>query len=435
LEAGNLQENFDMWRFVSTITLLTIVLAFQNFTLQAQVVMPYTIQGFLKDGNAPANGNYDISYNLYETETGGAIVGGNNHLNVSVVDGVFTFTEPAHAAIHTPGRTLWIQFGFKPAFSQQPYTILEPRQRLGAVPFAISSLISADSLKLGGTDASQYVLTGDPRLTNARPPTAGSTSYIQNSTTAQASSNFNISGNGTVGGTLNAGTVSAVSITSSGTVSAAAVNSTNGYQIGGVTAFSMSNGNTAAGNQAGLFNSGTGNSFFGQTAGRQSSIGNNNAFFGAGAGYLNDAGNENSFFGYLSGNNSQGSRNAFFGWRAGLGNGAGNSNTLLGYNSQAIGALNNASAIGAHSQVNVSNSMVLGSINGVNGATADTNVGIGTTTPLNKLHVNGTVRVTNGAVYITNPNTVIITSPNGACWGITVGNTGTLATFPVNPCP
>lgn len=424
-----------MRRLFSAISFLSVVIVFHNFDVQGQVIMPYTIQGSLKDGNVPANGNYDISYTLYETETGGTIVGGNNHLNVPVVNGVFTFTEPAYAAFHTPGRTLWIEFGFKPAFSQQPYTILAPRQRLGAVPFSISSLISADSLKLGGTDASQFVLTADPRLTNARPPTAGSSSYIQNSTTAQASSNFNISGNGTVGGTLNAGTVSAFSINSPGTVSAAAVNVTNGYQIGGVTAFRMSNCNTFTGNQAGLFSGGTCNSFYGQNAGRQSSTGISNSFFGAGAGYLNDTGNENSFFGVQAGNNSQGSRNSFFGVNAGLGNLAGNANTLVGHSSRTIGTLTNSTAIGANSEVGQSNSMVLGSINGVNGATADTNVGIGTTTPLNKLHVNGTVRVTNGAVYITNPNTVVITSPNGACWGITVGNTGALATFPVNPCP
>lgn len=424
-----------MRRLFSIIGSVLISIAFQNFVVQAQVIMPYTVQGFLKDGNVPANGNYDISYTLYESDTGGTIVGGNNHLNVPVVNGVFTFTEPAYAAFHTPGRTLWIEFGFKPAYSQQPYTILAPRQRLGAVPFSASSLISADSLKLGGTDASQFVLTGDPRLTNARPPTAGSTSYIQNSTTVQASSNFNISGNGTVGGTLNAGTVSALSVNSTGTVSAGSVNSTNGYQIGGETAFRMGNCNTLVGFQAGLFNSGTCNSFYGQNAGRQSSTGNSNSFFGAGAGFLNGTGSENSFFGIQAGNNSQGNRNSFFGANAGLANLAGSGNTLMGHSSRTVGTLTNSTAVGANSEVGQSNSMVLGSINGVNGATADTNVGIGTTTPLNKLHVNGTIRVTNGAVFITNPNTVIITSPNGACWGITVGNTGTLSTFPVNPCP
>ena len=50
-------------------------------------------------------------------------------------------------------------------------------------------------------------------------------------------------------------------------------------------------------------------------------------------------------------------------------------------------SLNNATAIGANAEVTASNALVLGSINGVNGATANTNVGIGTTSPLATLHL------------------------------------------------
>jgi len=49
--------------------------------------------------------------------------------------------------------------------------------------------------------------------------------------------------------------------------------------------------------------------------------------------------------------------------------------------------LMNATAIGAHSYVSQNNSLVLGSINGVNGATADVNVGIGTSSPSHLLHI------------------------------------------------
>jgi hypothetical protein len=44
-------------------------------------------------------------------------------------------------------------------------------------------------------------------------------------------------------------------------------------------------------------------------------------------------------------------------------------------------------AIGANAEVTQSNSLVLGSINGVNGATGNTNVGIGTTAPAATLHL------------------------------------------------
>src|SRR5271156_388008 len=52
--------------------------------------------------------------------------------------------------------------------------------------------------------------------------------------------------------------------------------------------------------------------------------------------------------------------------------------TMLG-----SGTLTNATALGANAEVDASNSLVLGSINGVNGQTATVKVGIGTTTPSN----------------------------------------------------
>jgi len=418
-----------MKRFISTMCFLAMLFVFQTFETRGQT-SPVTVQGSLKDGNAPANGAYDIRCTFFSVAEGGTSSTFVNFASVPVTNGVFSVTiSSADSFLFPPLSNRWIEFSVKRSGVPGAMTTLAPRQMVAFVPYALSSI---NALFLDGISPSELVRTNDARLTDARSPLAGSANYIQNRDTPQPNTNFNIEGNGTVAGTLTAAFLSIA-----GGISASNINvsSATGYKIDGVTALSMGNCNTAAGHHAGLFNSGTCNSFFGQNAGRQSSSGGENSFFGAGAGYLNAGGNENSFFGVLSGNNSQGNKNSFFGVRAGLGNLGGNSNTLFGYTSQAVGTLTNATAIGANSQVNQSNSLVLGSINGVNGATADTNVGIGTTTPANRLHVNGTVRVTNGAVYITNPNTVIITSPNGACWGITVNNSGGLATFPVNPCP
>ena len=69
-------------------------------------------------------------------------------------------------------------------------------------------------------------------------------------------------------------------------------------------------------------------------------------------------------------------------------NTTGSRNTAVGSGANTATAnLSNATAIGANAQVSQSNSLVLGSINGVNGATADTLVGIGTSTPSARLHV------------------------------------------------
>jgi hypothetical protein len=418
-----------MKKVISSVCFLMMMFVFQTFEVSGQL-SPVTVQGSLKDGNVPANGAYDIRCTFYSVAEGGTSNTFVNFTSVPVTNGIFSVTiNSADSFLFPPLSNRWIEFSVKKSSVAGAMTTLAPRQIVNFVPYALSSI---NALYLDGISPSELVRTNDARLTDARNPLAGSANYIQNRDTPQLNTNFNIEGNGTVGGTLTATFLNVAGGISANNINVSSVAS---YKIDGVTALSMGNCNTATGHHAGLFNGGTCNSFYGQNAGRQSSSGNNNSFFGAGAGYLNAGGNDNSFFGIQSGNNSQGSRNSFFGVNAGIFNQGGNSNTLFGYSSATVGVLTNATAVGANSQVNQNNSLVLGSINGVNGATADTNVGIGTTTPANKLHVNGTVRVTNGGIFIANPNTVVITSPNGACWGITVNNSGALATFPVNPCP
>jgi hypothetical protein len=181
------------------------------------------------------------------------------------------------------------------------------------------------------------------------------------------------------------------------------------------------------------------NSFFGEGAGAAVTTGSSNTFVGSSTGGGNFDGDDNTIIGAQGGEGfGAGSKNTFVGTFAGVLNGAPtDKNTIIGFGAVSAGTgsgLTNATAIGAQAQVSRSDSLVLGSINGVNQATTDTNVGIGTTAPQDRLHVNGNVRVTNGGIYISNPNTLVITSPNGACWGITVNNSGALSTFPVT-CP
>jgi hypothetical protein len=101
----------------------------------------------------------------------------------------------------------------------------------------------------------------------------------------------------------------------------------------------------------------------------------------------------------------------------------GDKNTLVGASTQITSGLSNAAAIGAQAMVTQSNSLVLGQINGVNGATADTNVGIGTTAPSTRLHVVGD-SFFNGFVGIgtANPQTSLDVNGGVDAFDITVAN-------------
>ena len=185
-------------------------------------------------------------------------------------------------------------------------------------------------------------------------------------------------------------------------------NTTNNGQLYLATNGNVGIGNTAPGAKldvTGNINTSTQYNIGGNHA--LSAPGLNNIFAGSTAGASNTSGDENSFFGVSAGNNNlDGHFNSFVGVGAGFGNTAGNRNTALGYLATfGSNSLTNATAIGAQARVNQSNSLVLGSVNGVNSATANTNVGIGINAPSATLHV---VAYTNSS----GENTATFQAPN-----------------------
>lgn len=496
----------------------------------------FSYQGQLSDNGQPANGAFDLRFILYDMLIGGAQQGPIVTLeDVVVTNGNFTVTLDFGAAAF-PGAPRWLEIGVRPGANVGLFTVLTPRQPVGATPYAIRSLSAASAdTATNATNATTSVnfsgalagdVTGtqgatqlannavttaklaDGSVTNAKIVSvdggkitgtlpvaslpAGSGSYVQNTTTPQASTNFNISGNGTAGGTLAGNIVNATTqynlngnrvLHTPGTNSlavgtgAGAVNTANnntflgtvagalnttgdfntflGRQAGGAnstgqfntfvghgTGVLNTNGvtNTFVGASAGAANltgssnaffgncagcgntNGFSNAFFGYFAGASNTTASNNAFFGAAAGNDNTTGADNAFFGteaganndtgaanaffgrraglnnIVGGNNayfgrsaggaSTGSSNSFFGSQAGLANTSGNNNTIIGAGAEVgAGNLSNATSLGAFSQVNCSNCLVLGSVAGVNSAATSSNVGIGTTAPSAKLEV------------------------------------------------
>src|SRR5688572_18129022 len=157
-----------------------------------------TYQGNLSVGGAPANGNYDFHFGLYSVASDGTPILPQQGANdVAVVNGTFS-VRLNFAQNQFPGADRYLEIRVRPA-GVGNYTVLTPRQQLASAPYSIRSLNSGNAELLGGLASSQYVLTSDPRLSDARSPLPNSANYIQNRTTTQTGTNFNISGSGTVG--------------------------------------------------------------------------------------------------------------------------------------------------------------------------------------------------------------------------------------------
>lgn len=165
----------------------------------------FTYQGKLTDGGNPASGSYDLQFALFDS--GGTQIGSPlTRAGTVVAGGIFTVQLDFGVGAF-PGANRFLEIGVRPA-GVGSFTTLSPRQQISSTPYAIRTLSAAtadtatNSTQLGGVAASQYVQTTDSRLSDARPPTAGSANYIQNTTTQQSSASLNISGGGIFGGNL-----------------------------------------------------------------------------------------------------------------------------------------------------------------------------------------------------------------------------------------
>jgi hypothetical protein len=189
---------------------------------------------------------------------------------------------------------------------------------------------------------------------------------------------------------------------------------------------------TFLGYQAGYANTQGGfNVFIGELAGSANTTASNNVIVGANAGRSNTINGANVFVGIESGYSDTEAFNTFLGAYSGRGNttgfyntyvgsnaaqfattGAGNTalgagaggttvtgqqSTFLGYNAKGEPSASNATAVGSEAYVGQSNSLVLGSIAGINGAATSVKVGIGTATPARLLHLKGDSAGTNSA--------------------------------------
>lgn len=164
-------------KYVYIHTILRVAIVLVLSTAGFAQTSAFSFQGRLNDGSSPANGRYDLQFKLFDAITGGNQIGTTlDKANTMLVNGVFSTALDFGSAVFQSGDR-FIEISVRPNGSPNQHVILGGRQQILSVPFAVSA----------GTLQGQT--PGD---------------FIKNTTTAQ-SANFNILGNGLVGGNMGIG--------------------------------------------------------------------------------------------------------------------------------------------------------------------------------------------------------------------------------------
>lgn len=121
-----------------------VLCAFGGVAAAEPLGTAFTYQGELRDGDAPANGTYDLRFRLYSEASGvgGAVQVGPTLCvdNLAVVDGVFTTALDFGAVFGSLARYIEVDVRSDTGLScasAAGFTTLTPRQRISAAPNAV----------------------------------------------------------------------------------------------------------------------------------------------------------------------------------------------------------------------------------------------------------------------------------------------------------
>ena len=129
--------------------LLTLALFAGTTTQLFAQGMAFTYQGRLNSGGSPASGAYNLTFTLFNTNTGGvAIAGPVTNNAVVVTNGLFTTMVDFGPGVFTGGSN-WLQIGVA-TNGASAFIALVPRQQLTPTPYAIYAE-SANAAALSGT--------------------------------------------------------------------------------------------------------------------------------------------------------------------------------------------------------------------------------------------------------------------------------------------
>jgi hypothetical protein len=111
----------------------------------------FTYQGRLNDGGAPANGNYDMIFNIYDDPVAGNMIGSFSIFGaVPVTNGLFSVELNAFGEFGTnafSGQARWLEIGVRTnSNALANFVYLNPRQPLTPAPQAIFALNASNAM-------------------------------------------------------------------------------------------------------------------------------------------------------------------------------------------------------------------------------------------------------------------------------------------------
>jgi len=124
-------------RVLRCLLLTSVLISIVNFQLSTAWAQgtAFTYQGQLNDGGAPANGSYDLTFALFNTNvTGTALAGTLTNNATAVSNGLFTVT--LDFSNRFDGTPRWLEIGVR-TNGASGFTTLSPRQPLTPTPYAI----------------------------------------------------------------------------------------------------------------------------------------------------------------------------------------------------------------------------------------------------------------------------------------------------------
>jgi len=131
-----------------TILLLASALCAGAAAAQTPLGTAFTYQGRLGDAGASADGAYDFIFQLCDAATGGNVLGTVVRDDLPVVDGLFS-TELDFGASPFGADARWLEISVRLGSHVVPPTVLTPRQKITAAPYASYALQSAQWRSVG----------------------------------------------------------------------------------------------------------------------------------------------------------------------------------------------------------------------------------------------------------------------------------------------